>query len=289
MTISNNSRSSRDWPAPAKLNLFLHVVGQRADGYHLLQTVFQFLDYSDQIGFSVRPDGQLSRRSNYSTIEPENDLVIRAAWALKAETGCDLGVDISISKQLPMGGGLGGGSSNAATTLVALNRIWSLGLSTDRLAEIGLALGADVPVFVRGHAAWAEGVGELLTEIEPEECWYLVISPDCHVPTADIFRSPDLTRNTPAITIRDFLKSGGHNDCEPVVRRLYPEVADALDWLGQHAEARLTGTGACVFAGFNSREQAEKIHLSLPPKWHGFVTRGLNRSPLLARLEQEKN
>jgi 4-diphosphocytidyl-2-C-methyl-D-erythritol kinase len=289
MTISNNSRSSRDWPAPAKLNLFLHVVGRRADGYHLLQTIFQFLDYSDQLGFSVRTDGQLLRRSNYSAIEPQNDLVIRAAKALKAETGCDFGVEISVRKRLPMGGGLGGGSSNAATTLVALNRIWSLGLSTDRLAQIGLTLGADVPVFVRGHAAWAEGVGELLTDFEPEEYWYLVISPDCHVPTADIFQSPDLTRNTPAITIRDFLKSGGHNDCEPVVRRLYPEVADALDWLGQHAEAKLTGTGACVFAGFNSREQAEKIHVSLPSKWQGFVTRGLNRSPLLARLEQEKN
>jgi 4-diphosphocytidyl-2-C-methyl-D-erythritol kinase len=289
MTISNDSRQGRDWPAPAKLNLFLHVVGRRADGYHLLQTVFQFLDYSDQLGFSVRSDGRLLRRSNYADIEPENDLVIRAAKALKAETGCDLGAEILISKQIPAGGGLGGGSSNAATTLVALNRIWSLGLSTGRLAEIGLTLGADVPVFVRGHTAWAEGVGELLTEIELQECWYLVIVPDCHIATAGIFRHPDLTRNTPAITIRDFLESGGHNDCEPVVRRLYPEVAAALDWLGQSADARLTGTGACVFAGFSSRQEAEQIHASLPSKWRGFVARGLNRSPLLARLEQEKH
>jgi len=289
MTISNNSRESLDWPAPAKLNLFLHVVGRRTDGYHLLQTVFQFLDYSDQLDFSVRTDGQLLRQSNYSNIEPENDLVVRAAKALQTETSCDLGAEITVRKQLPMGGGLGGGSSNAATTLVALNQIWSLGLSTGRLAKIGLTLGADVPVFVRGHAAWAEGVGELLTEIEPEECWYLVISPNCRVPTADIFRSPDLTRNTPAITIRDFLKSGGHNDCEPVVRSLYPEVAAVLDWLGQYAVARLTGTGACIFAEFNCREQAEKIHASLPSKWQGFIARGLNHSPLLARLKQEKN
>lgn len=289
MTISNDSRQSRDWPAPAKLNLFLHVVGRRADGYHLLQTVFQFLDYSDQLGFSVRSDGRLLRRSNYADIEPENDLVIRAARALQTATGCDLGAEILIRKQIPAGGGLGGGSSDAATTLVALNRIWSLGLSTGRLAEIGLTLGADVPVFVRGHTAWAEGVGELLTEIELQECWYLVIVPDCHIATAEIFRHPDLTRNTPAITIRDFLKSGGHNDCEPVVRRLYPEVAAVLDWLGQSADARLTGTGACVFAVFSSRQAAEQIHASLPSKWRGFVARGLNRSPLLARLEQEKH
>ncbi len=289
MTFFNKLRNSRDWPAPAKLNLFLHVVGRRTDGYHLLQTVFQFLDHCDQLGFSVRSDGRLLRHSNYSDINPDDDLVIRAARALQAETGCALGVEITITKQLPMGGGLGGGSSNAATTLVALNQIWSLGLSIDRLAGIGLSLGADVPVFVRGHAAWAEGVGELLTEIEPSECWYLVINPGHHVTTAGIFGAPDLTRNTPAITIRDFLKSGGHNDCEPVVRRLYPEVAAVLDWLGQYTGARLTGTGACVFAGFNSEEQAEKIHASLPSKWQGFVARGLNRSPLLARLEQEKN
>jgi len=289
MTLSNKPREGNNWPAPAKLNLFLHVVGRRTDGYHLLQTVFQFLDYSDQLGFTARSDGRLIRHANYSDIKPDDDLVIRAARALQAETGCALGVDITVIKQLSMGGGLGGGSSNAATTLVALNQIWSLGLTTDRLAGIGLALGADVPVFVRGQAAWAEGVGELLTEIEPVECWYLVINPGCHVPTAGIFGAPDLTRNTPAITIRDFLKSGGHNDCEPVVRRLYPEVAAVLDWLGQYAVARLTGTGACVFAGFNSQEQAEKIQASLPTKWQGFVARGLNRSPLLARLEQEQN
>jgi len=289
MTLSNKPREGNNWPAPAKLNLFLHVVGRRTDGYHLLQTVFQFLDYSDQLGFTARSDGRLIRHANYSDIKPDDDLVIRAARALQAETGCALGVDITVIKQLSMGGGLGGGSSNAATTLVALNQIWSLGLTTDRLAGIGLALGADVPVFVRGQAAWAEGVGELLTEIEPVECWYLVINPGCHVPTAGIFDAPDLTRNTPAITIRDFLKSGGHNDCEPVVRRLYPEVAAVLDWLGQYAVARLTGTGACVFAGFNSQEQAEKIQASLPTKWQGFVARGLNRSPLLARLEQEQN
>jgi 4-diphosphocytidyl-2-C-methyl-D-erythritol kinase len=289
MTLPNKLLEGFNWPAPAKLNLFLHVIGRRTDGYHLLQTVFQFLDYSDQIGFTVRSDGRLVRHCNYSDINPDDDLTIRAARALQTETGCALGVEITVVKQLPMGGGLGGGSSNAATTLIALNQIWSLELSIERLAGIGLSLGADVPVFVRGHAAWAEGIGELLTEIEPVEYWYLVINPGCHVPTAGIFGAPDLTRNTPAITIRDFLKSGGHNDCEPVVRRLYPEVAAVLDWLGQYAGARLTGTGACVFAGFNSKEQAEKIKTSLPSKWQGFVARGLNHSPLLTRLGQEKN
>lgn len=288
MTISRKAMESLDWPAPAKLNLFLHVVGRRDDGYHLLQTVFQFLDYSDQLGFKVRSDGQICRQSSYTEIPVENDLVVRAAQALQTYSGCKLGADITVMKKIPTGGGLGGGSSNAATVLVALNYLWSLGLTTDQLAGIGLMLGADVPVFIRGHAAWAEGVGELLSEIEPEECWYLVITPSCHVPTAGIFGAPDLTRNTPAITIRDFLNSGGHNDCEPVVRRLYPEVGAVLDWLGQYANARLTGTGACVFAGFATREETEKIYSSLPSGWRGFVARGMNRSPLLARLVQEQ-
>ena len=277
------------WPAPAKLNLFLHITGRRPDGYHLLQTVFQFLDYGDSIDFNVRDDGKLIRHSSYTEIAPDSDLVIRAARKLQEETGCQPGAEITVNKKIPLGGGLGGGSSNAATTLVALNRLWALGLSTQRLTQIGLSLGADIPVFIHGQAAWAEGVGEVFTSINPEECWYLVIDPGYRVSTAEIFNAPDLTRHTPAITIRDFLKSGGHNDCEPVVRSLYPEVAAALDWLGQFAGARLTGTGACVFAGFNNKDQAEKIHASLPSKWQGFVVRGLNRSPLLARLEQVKS
>lgn len=281
--------TNRDWPAPAKLNLFLHITGRRADGYHLLQTVFQFLDYSDMLHFVIRDDGKLIRHANYTDIAPAADLVVRAATALQEARGCRLGAEITVTKQLPMGGGLGGGSSNAATVLVALNRLWSLGLTPDDLAAIGLKLGADVPVFLHGRAAWAEGVGEILTGIEPEECWYLVICPECHVSTAEIFNAPDLTRNTPAITIRDFLKSGGHNDCEPAVRARYPEVVAALDWLDQHGDARMTGTGACIFSGFKNREQADAIHAQLPSHWRGFVARGTNRSPLLKRLGQEDN
>lgn len=287
--MENHDVTSRDWPAPAKLNLFLHVVGRRPDGYHLLQTVFQFIDYCDLIDFSVRADGQLVRQSNYADIAADADLVMRAASLLKTETGSRLGALIAINKRLPVGGGLGGGSSDAATTLIALNRLWGLNLSIEELAGLGLRLGADVPVFVHGHAAWAEGVGEKLTPVAPEENWYFVIHPGIHIPTAEIFGDADLTRTTPATTIRDFLESGGHNDCEPVVRRRYPAVAEALDWLGQFGKARLTGTGSCVFAAFGAREQAHRVYTSMPEKWRGFIARGLNRSPLLQRLAQEKN
>ena len=279
--------TSYGWPSPAKLNLFLHIIGRRTDGYHLLQTIFQFLDYCDLIDFSIRNDGSLVRHSNYDSIPPEEDLVIRAAAALQQESGCELGAEITVNKRLPMGGGLGGGSSNAATVLVALNRLWSLDLSNDRLSAIGLKLGADIPVFIYGKAAWAEGVGEILSNVEPAEDWYLVINPGCHVSTAGIFNDPDLTRNTPAITIRDFLSGGGHNDCEAIVRRHYPEVDAALNWLSQHGEARLTGTGACVYAGFDNQDQADRIYQQLPVNWQGFIARGINRSPLLARLEEE--
>jgi len=281
--------TSRDWPAPAKLNLFLHVVGRRADGYHLLQTVFQFIDYCDLIDISVRTDGQLVRQANYTDITADTDIIMRAAAALKTETGSSLGAVIAINKRLPVGGGLGGGSSDAATTLVALNRLWGLNLPSAELARIGLRLGADVPVFVHGHAAWAEGVGEKLTPITPEECWYLVIHPGIHVPTAEIFGAEELTRTTPATTIRDFLEAGGHNDCEPIVRRRYPVVAEALDWLGRFGQARMSGTGSCIFAAFGAREQAHQVYTSMPDKWRGFIARGLNRSPLLHRLAQEKN
>ena len=278
---------SNGWPAPAKLNLFLHVIGRRPDGYHLLQTAFQFVDFSDLLDFCIRPDSGLSLRTNYSTINPEADLSLRAARLLQRETGCNSGADIRITKRIPMGGGLGGGSSNAATTLAALNTLWSLGLTTEQLTELGLRLGADVPIFLYGHAAWAEGIGEELTPIEPEEGWYLIIYPGCHVPTADIFRAADLTRNTPAITIRDFLGSGGHNDCEAVVRHRFPAVAEALDWLQQYADVRMTGSGSSVFARFDSSDQAAAIYDLLPSGWQGFVARALNRSPLLERLERE--
>jgi len=279
--------TSRQWPAPAKLNLILHITGQRQDGYHLLQTVFQFIDFSDFLDFDLRDDAVISRQSDWQGVAEADDLIIRAAKALQQASACRLGADINLQKRLPVGGGLGGGSSDAATTLVALNHLWGLELSVDQLAEIGLKLGADVPVFVRGNAAWAEGVGEQLTAIEPEESWYLVLRPDCNVSTEEIFNSADLTRNTPAIRIRDFLEDGGHNDCESVVRNLYPQVADALDCLDQFAVARMTGTGACIFAGFDKQQQAESVYEKLPQGWEGFVAKGLNNSPLQIRLERE--
>jgi len=285
--MSSRPMSSRLWPAPAKLNLLLHITGQREDGYHLLQTVFQFLDFSDMLDFTVRDDGVISRQSNWQGVVEEDDLIVRAAKALQQESGCQSGVDINLDKRLPAGAGLGGGSSDAATTLVALNHLWGLELTVDILADIGLNLGADVPVFVHGQAAWAEGVGEQLTPIEPKEFWYLVVRPDCCISTMEVFNSSDLTRNTPAIRIRDFLRDGGHNDCESVVKDLYQEVAEALDWLGQFAVAKMTGTGSCVFAGFDKQQQAESVYEKLPQGWEGFVAKGLNHSPLLTRLEQE--
>lgn len=285
--MTNRAKISRLWPAPAKLNLILHITGQRNDGYHLLQTVFQFIDFSDSLDFRIRDDGKISRQSNWDGVDEAEDLIIRAAKALQQESGCQTGAEISLEKRLPSGAGLGGGSSDAATTLVALNHLWGLDLTVDKLAEIGLQLGADVPVFVRGHAAWAEGVGEQLTPIEPKELWYLVVKPDCCVSTMEVFGSPDLTRNTPAIRIRDFQRDGGHNDCESVVKKLYQEVAEALDWLGQFAVAKMTGTGSCVFAGFDKQQQAESVYEKLPQGWEGFVAKGLNHSPLQTRLKKE--
>ncbi len=280
---------SRHWPAPAKLNLMLHITGRRQDGYHLLQTVFQFIDFSDSLDFSIRDDDVISCQSDWQVVAEADDLIVHAAKLLQQMSACNLGADINLKKRLPTGGGLGGGSSDAATTLVALNYLWGLELSNEQLAEIGVQLGADVPVFVHGKAAWAEGVGERLTAIEPEESWYLVLQPDCSVSTKEVFNLSDLTRNTPAIRIRDFLEDGGHNDCESVVRNLYPQVAEALDWLGQFAVARMTGTGSCIFAGFDKQQQAESVYEKLPQGWEGFVAKGLNNSPLQIRLEQEKH
>ncbi|RKZ70701.1 MAG: 4-(cytidine 5'-diphospho)-2-C-methyl-D-erythritol kinase [Gammaproteobacteria bacterium] len=285
--MTSRPMTSRHWPAPAKLNLILHITGQRQDGYHLLQTVFQFIDFSDLLDFNLRDDAVITRKSDWQGVAEADDLIIRAAKALQQASACGLGADIILQKRLPVGGGLGGGSSDAATTLVALNHLWGLELSVDQLAEIGLQLGADVPVFVRGKAAWAEGVGEQLTAIEPEEYWYLVLRPDCSVSTEEVFNSSDLTRNTPAIRIRDFPEDGGHNDCESVVRNLYSQVAEALDWLGQFAVARMTGTGSCIFAGFDKQQQAESVYEKLPQGWEGFVVKGLNNSPLQIRLQQE--
>jgi len=277
----------RSWPAPAKLNLFLHITGRRADGFHLLQTVFQFLDYGDNIEFAVRDDRQINLTANYDGIEPKHDLIYRSAQLLQQQTDKPVGVDIKVHKLIPMGGGLGGGSSDAATTLTALNMIWDIGLGTDELAVLGLSLGADVPVFIHGRAAWAEGIGEQLTPIEPPEHWYVVVYPGVSIATESVFSATDLTRNTPAITIRDFLLGAGQNDCEMVVRRTYPGVAAALDWLEKKGRARLTGTGSCVFSEFRTEHEAQAVLQELPDEWQGFVAQGRNQSPLNERLSLE--
>ncbi len=339
-------QSNKAWPAPAKLNLFLHITGRRADGYHLLQTVFQFINYCDWLYFTPRDDGVIQRLSELPGVAPEHDLTVRAARLLQdcatsAVHGCTSavggrmpgtaavqrctsaardrmpqaamhGVDIRIDKRLPMGGGLGGGSSDAATTLVALNQLWGLHLPIERLAALGLQLGADVPVFIQGHAAWAEGVGEIMTPIILPEPWYVVIVPPCHVPTREIFSAPELTRDAPTLTIEGFLSPGrmpkcgerrdaqeppavglgsiaeggglgGSNVCEPVVGQRYPPVATALAWLRKQPGAigtRMTGTGACVFAAFADESSARQTLQRIPANMQGFVARGMNRSPL---------
>lgn len=275
--------AERIWPAPAKLNLMLHVTGRRADGYHDLQTVFQLIDLCDELRFEIAADGRIERLQGATGVPPADDLTVRAALALRAATGRpELGARIRVRKRIPMGGGLGGGSSDAATTLVALNELWRLGLDVDELAAIGLGLGADVPVFVHGRNAWAEGIGERLTPLELPRRWFVIVDPGVAVPTGAVFQAPELTRNSPVITIRAFFDSGGRNDCEAVVRRRFPAVAEALDWLGRVAPARLTGTGACVFAAFDRVEDAERVAARVPDTWRSFVARGLDRSPLRA-------
>jgi 4-diphosphocytidyl-2-C-methyl-D-erythritol kinase len=269
------------WPAPAKLNLMLRIVGRRSDGYHLLQTVFQFLDICDYLTFFPTDDGRISRRNALAGVPEDADLVVRAARLLQQKRATRKGVEISLDKRLPMGGGLGGGSSDAATTLVALNQLWGLGLSVDQLAGMGLALGADVPVFVRGFAAWAEGVGEKLLPIDIPEPWYLILVPDCQVSTGEVFGDPELTRDSERITIRDFLAGTAVNDCLDVVCRRYPPVAEAVRWLNEHARARLTGTGACVFAMFDRQSDAIEVQRQLAAGVASFVAQGRNRSPLL--------
>lgn len=272
------------WPAPAKLNLFLHVVGRRPDGFHDLQTVFQLIDLCDTIAIAVHENGKIERVEGPAGVAPEADLAVRAALALKAATGTYRGARLRVTKRIPLGGGLGGGSSDAATVLVALNALWDCGLSLDRLAEMGLALGSDVPVFVKGASAWAQRRGEQLSPVTLAERWYVVVHPGVSVATAQVFQMPELTRNTPLITIRDFLEAGGRNDCEPVVRQLHPQVDEALEWLGRLAPARLTGTGACIFSSHASAAEAEHVAAQVPARWPSYVVRGLNRSPLHERL-----
>lgn len=279
------SEAWSEWPAPAKLNLFLHIVGRRADGYHLLQTVFQLLDWGDSVRLRSRVDGAVVRVDGPAGVAAEDDLAVRAAHALRACSGISLGVDIAINKRIPVGAGLGGGSSDAATVLVALNRLWDTRLSEDALAEIGIALGADVPIFVRGHSAWAEGVGERLTAMELPERDYVIVDPAVHVSTVALFQAPELTRNSPPMTIIDFLSGiETANAFAPVARARHAEVAQALDWLGQFGDARLSGSGGCVFAAMESAEQADKVARTCPAPFRAFRARGVSRSPLLDAL-----
>lgn len=272
------------WPAPAKLNLFLHITGRRPDGYHELQTLFQFLDFGDRLTIVPTRDRAIRRLGTVTDTTEAEDLAVRAARALQAAAGVNRGAEIGIDKRIPVGGGLGGGSSDAATTLVALNHLWGTELDVDALTGLALSLGADVPVFVRGLAAWGEGVGEHLEPVALPEPWYLVLIPSCRVSTREIFNDPHLTRNTKPIRISDLFSGGLRNDCEPVARRLYPEIGAALDWLAQYGEARLTGTGACVFAAFPDRAAAERALAGRPSRWDGFVAKGLNQSPLRGTL-----
>lgn len=268
------------YPAPAKLNLFLHITGRRADGYHLLQSVFRFIDYGDSLSFKLRDDGMVLRQNSVAGLDPEQDLCVRAARLLQRETGCKTGVEITLEKRLPLGGGLGGGSSDAATTLIALNRLWSVNLSRSELQELGLRLGADVPVFVFGDNAFAEGVGEKLQPVALPPAWYVVLVPPVAVPTAEVFASPELTRNAIPIKIADFSAGFGQNDLEAAVCRKFPVVAQHLAWLRQFADARMSGSGACVFAGFDSEAAARAVFSRKPAQMNGFIARGLDCHPL---------
>jgi 4-diphosphocytidyl-2-C-methyl-D-erythritol kinase len=270
------------WPAPAKLNLFLHVVGRRGDGFHDLQTLFQLLDWGDEIGIEVTADARIERVAGPASIAPDDDLTVQAARALQQATGTAQGACLRVRKRIPLGGGLGGGSSDAATVLRVLNKLWGADLGKRELDRIGLTIGSDVPVFLAGSSAWAEGRGELLTPMELPEAWYLIIYPGVAVATAGIFQAPELTRNSPLVTMRGFSPAEGRNDCEPVVRARYPDVAAALDWLGPRA--RLSGTGSCVFAAFGGAAEAERVAARVPDEWTSFVARGVNQSPLDAAL-----
>ncbi|WP_339414202.1 4-(cytidine 5'-diphospho)-2-C-methyl-D-erythritol kinase [Pseudomonas sp. EA_35y_Pfl2_R5] len=272
-------------PAPAKLNLMLHILGRRADGYHELQTLFQFLDFGDELGFALRSDGEIHLHTPIDGVPHDSNLIVRAARLLQQHANCTLGADIWLDKRLPMGGGIGGGSSDAATTLLGLKHLWQLDCSEEQLATLGLSLGADVPVFVRGHAAFAEGVGEKLQPVPLSEPWFLVAIPQVLVSTAEIFSDPELTRDTPPIKVRSLLEGGGRNDCQPVVTKRYPEVRNALILLNKFVSARLTGTGACVFGSFPNQDDADKVARQLPATLPSFIAQGRNISMLHRKLE----
>lgn len=271
---------SRAWPAPAKLNLFLHVTGWRDDGYHLLQTVFRFIDLADTLRFEPRTDGRIVLATPTPGVPPAQDLVARAAQALKVGAGTTAGATIHLEKRIPMGGGLGGGSSDAATTLLALDHLWGCGLGRRQLQAIGLSLGADVPIFIHGRSAFAEGIGECFTDVATPERHYLLTQPDVAVPTAEIFRSPQLRRDTPAIMPADWRDGFGHNDLEAVACKLYPEVARHLDWLKRYGDARMTGSGACCFVPFADAVAAQAALAELPSGMRATVVAGLAEHPL---------
>ncbi len=282
-------------PAPAKLNLFLRITGRRSNGYHELQTLFQFLDFGDTLHFRLRSDSAIRLQPGMSEVATEDNLVVRAARLLQQNAGVTHGADIELEKRIPMGAGLGGGSSDAATTLVALNQLWGSKVAVADLARMGLSLGADVPIFVHGRAAWAEGVGERFSAVTPAEPWYLVIHPDCHIPTQRVFAHPGLTRNSKPLKIPRFLRVAdpayaaeersffglAGNDCEAVVRAAYPRVDQALRWLSAYGAPRLTGTGSAVFLAVPDETRARELLAHLPSRWTGFVARGLNHSPLV--------
>ncbi|RLA59714.1 MAG: 4-(cytidine 5'-diphospho)-2-C-methyl-D-erythritol kinase [Gammaproteobacteria bacterium] len=267
--------------SPAKLNLFLHITGRRPDGYHQLQTLFQLLNWGDQLHFTPNRSGTITLDSIDLDIPVEENLIIRAARLLQQGS---LGAHITLNKHIPAGGGLGGGSSNAATTLLALNHLWGLNMAPTELQTRGGELGADVPVFVGARTAWAEGIGEILTPIDLPEQWFFILVPDCHVSTSEIFSHQQLTRNSPPIKMASFFEGGSRNDCQQLVRHLYPEVDKALKWLANFGEARLTGTGACVFASFSTASEARAAQRQLPHNWAGIVTQGVNESPILKAL-----
>ncbi len=291
--MEDRIKGIQTFPAPAKLNLFLHVVGRREDGYHLLQSVFRFIDFGDVVHLQLRDDGCVERIGDLPGVPEDLDITLRAAYLLQAFAPPGAGVNIQVDKRLPLGGGLGGGSSDAATVLLALNRLWKLDFTRQRLQELAFSLGADVPVFVFGQSAFAEGVGERLSRVTLPPAWYVVLMPPVHIATASIFAAPELTRNTPALTIAPFSASqnsgvaGLHNDLQAIVVKRHPEVAHYLEWLGRYAESRMTGSGACVFAAFNNEEAAKHVLRDLPDGMQGFVAQGLNKHPLFEYCDEE--
>ena len=272
-------------PAPAKLNLFLHITGMREDGYHNLQTIFQILDYSDEVSLSLRQDGLICRTNGLEDVPADEDLIVRAAQALKSYTGTAYGANVGVEKKLPVGGGIGGGSSDAATTLLGLNELWQCGLEKAELLSIAAKLGADVPVFVNGYSAWAEGIGEKLTTLELPELWYLVIHPGVFISTAKLFSSELLTRDKDILRMRVFPEADTENVFESVVRKTHSEVDKSLKWLDNYSAAKMTGTGSCLFASFESHQEAEKVLKQVPEEWSAFIAKAVNKSPVLEALK----